>query len=95
MDLIREYLSNVEGMKDEVKELELLASQLTLSHTPKEVCALRHHKPTHAHTCTNPCTYLMYVHVCKLRASIYMYVQVDDVQTLLENFTSLSIQKRE
>ena len=38
VDMIREYLQMSEDNKEESDELERLASQLTLSETPQQVC---------------------------------------------------------
>ena len=40
VEMIREYLHVTDGSKDETEELEKLASQLSLSETPQQVCHL-------------------------------------------------------
>lgn len=77
--MIREYLQMSEDNKDESEELERLASQLTLSETPQQVS-----EGSGSGWFDTTVT-----------AFCFLSLQVNTVQTLLESFTALSIQKRQ
>ena len=103
VEMVQKYLHVTRSSKDETDELERLASQLSLSETPQQVyynkifsepsSAITQLKTTNA--IMNLINIIMIIFFCCCKPPyLIVHQQVDEVQHLLESFTSLTIKKR-